>query len=123
MPFVLSGISYPLRIEGGGLPAVAKGTDVIKSALTVLMRTNKGSRVMRPTLGTNLQRLIFENQGPVMQSLVQREVLLAISNFLPQVVVKAMDFVEDNRRIQVNVRYVVQGVLDQTGFVTIGQRT
>ena len=123
MPFVLSGISYPFRIEGGGLPAVAKGTDVIKSALTVLMRTKKGSRGMRPTLGTNLQRLIFENQGPVMQSLVQREILLAISNFLPQVVVKAMDFVEDNHRIQVNIRYIVQGVLDQTGFVTIGQRT
>lgn len=122
MAKVLAGISFPFRIEGAGLPQAAFGTDVVKSALVVLLRTPKGSRVFRPTLGTKLQQMIFENQGPFLQSLLQREILAAINNFLPQVVVKAMDFVEDNHRIQVNIRYIIQGVLDSTGPVTIAQK-
>lgn len=122
MASVLAGISWPFRIEGSGLPAAAKGTDVIKSALILLMRTPKGSRVMRPTLGVGLQRLIFENQGPALQSMIQREILAGITNFLPQVVVRALDFSEDDHKIQVNVTYVVQGVTDETGYVTIGEK-
>jgi phage baseplate assembly protein W len=122
MAFILAGISFPFRIEGGGLPAAAKGTDVVRAALIVLLRTPKASRVMRPTLGTDIQSLIFENQGPVLRSLIQREIFSAVNDFLPQVKIRALDFVEDEHKIQVNVQYVVQGVTDQTGFVTIGQK-
>lgn len=122
MAFVLAGISWPFRIEGAGLPAAAKGTDVIKSALSVLLKTQKGSRVMQPALGVGLQRLIFENQGPALQSMIQREILAGIANFLPQVSVRSLDFVEDEHKIQVNVTYVVQGVTDETGYITIGQK-
>ena len=122
MAFTLSGISWPFRIEGGGLPAAAKGTEVVRSALILLIRTPKGARVMRPTLGTSLQRLIFENQGPFLQSLIRRELLTSIANFLPQVTVNALEFVEDDHKLQVNIRYTVQGVQDQTGLVTIGQK-
>jgi phage baseplate assembly protein W len=119
---ILAGISFPFRIEGNGLPASAKGTDVIRSALTVLLRTAKGSRVMRPTLGMSLQKLIFETQGPPLQSMIRREILAGIANFLPQVVVRSLNFLENNSEIQVNVTYTVQGVTDQTGYVTIGKK-
>jgi phage baseplate assembly protein W len=122
MASVLAGISWPFRIEGNGLPASAKGTEVIKSSLTVLLRTPKGCRVMRPTLGVSIQKLVFENQGPALQSMIQREILAGIANFLPQVVVRKLDFSEDEHKIQVNVTYSVQGVTDQTGYVTIGQK-
>jgi len=122
MSSILAGISFPFRIEGVGLPAPAFGTNVIKSALIVLLRTSKGSRVMRPNVGNNLQKLIFENQGPVMRSLIQREILVSINSFLPQVTVRGLDFIENEHAIQVNVKYTVQGVTDETGPVTIGQR-
>jgi len=77
---------------------------------------------MRPNVGNNLQKLIFENQGPVMRSLIQREILVSINSFLPQVTVRGLDFIENEHAIQVNVKYTVQGVTDETGPVTIGQR-
>jgi len=119
---ILAGISFPYRLEGGGIPASAKGTQVVRSALIVLLRTPKRSRVMRPTLGNNLQKIIFETEGPPMRALIQREILTSIANFLPQVVVTGLDFKEDDTTVQVNVRYLIQGVQDQTGPITIGQK-
>jgi len=119
---ILAGISFPYRLQGGGIPAAATGTEVVRSALIVLLRTPKRSRVMRPTLGNSFQRIIFETQGPPMRALIQRELLTSIANFLPQVVVTGLDFKEDDHKIQVNVKYLIQGVQDQTGPVTIGQK-
>ena len=117
---ILSGISYPFRIEDNGLPAPAKGVDAIRASLVVLLKTPKRSRVMRPNLGTDLSRLIFENQGPFLLSLVRREILTAVLNYLPQVNIEKIDFMEDNKKLQVNVFYTIQGVKDETGFVNVG---
>jgi phage baseplate assembly protein W len=117
---ILAGISWPFRIQGGGLPAAAKGTEVIRSALIVLLRTPKRSRVMRPTLGNNLQRLIFETNGATMKALVQREITTMISNFLPQVKIITMNFTTQDTLITADIKYSVQGVLDTTGPITIG---
>lgn len=119
---ILAGISFPYRLQGGGIPAAAMGTEVVRSALIVLLRTPKRTRVMRPTLGNNFQRIIFETEGPPMRALIQRELLTSIANFLPQVVVVALDFTETDTLVQVNIRYLIQGVQDSTGPVTIGQK-
>lgn len=119
---ILAGISFPFRIEGQGLPAAAKGTEVIRSALIVLMKTGKGSRVMRPTLGNSLQRLVFEISGPPLRALITRELLNSIADNLPQVVVVALDYIENNTVVQVNLSYIIQGVQDETGFVTVATK-
>jgi phage baseplate assembly protein W len=120
---ILSGISFPFRISKKGLPAEAKGTDVIRSALIVLLRTGKRKRVMRPTLGTSIRELLFETNGPIQQSLVRREILSLVSNFLPEVKITEITFKtdrNDEHKLEVNIAYVIQGVQDETGFVVIG---
>lgn len=119
---ILAGISFPFRLLGTGLPAPAFGTEVIRSALIVLLRTARGSRVMRPDLGNDLQHMIFEIQGPALQALMTREILNTIADNLPQVVVTNFNFTETEHEIQVNVSYNVQGVQDQTGFVTVATK-
>jgi hypothetical protein len=109
----LAGISFPFRTEGAGLPKDAKGTEVVKSALTLLLRTPRGSRVMRPTLGTDLHKLIFEDVGPFLNALVQRDILLAVADWLPEVEVLAIDVVEKDRGIEVNIQYRILGVVDE----------
>ncbi len=117
MPRLLAGISWPFRIADQGLPAPAKGREVVRSALIVLLKTNAGSRVRRPTLGTNLQRLLFDSQGPILQSLVQREIITTVNDFLPQVVIEGIGFNEQGNKLLVNVVYSIQGVQDETGFI------
>jgi phage baseplate assembly protein W len=113
------GISYPFRVEGAGLPAKAVGRDVIKSALITLLKTPKGSRVMRPTLGTNIHKLLFENVGPLLHPLIEREILTAIRDELPMVVVTGINMNDDNNKVTVNIFYQVQGVSEETGAVEL----
>lgn len=123
MAVVLAGISFPFRIEGEGLPKEAKGVDVIKSALIVLLRTPKGSRAMRPTLGTNLYSLLFEDVGPLLESLIQRDIFLAVGDWLPEVNILNIDVLSDEtKKVQVNVQYAIQGVIDETGFIVINDQ-
>jgi len=116
-PRLLAGVSWPFRIESQGLPAPAKGREVIRSALIILLKTNAGSRVRRPTLGTNLQRLLFETQGPILQSLIRREILTTVNDFLPQVTIDSILFDENENLLRVNIVYSIQGVQDETGFI------
>lgn len=113
------GISYPFRVEGAGLPAKAIGRDVVKSALIMLLKTAKGVRVMRPTLGTNLQRLLFENVGPLLNPLIEREILTAVRDELPMVEITSININNDNHKVSVNIFYDIQGVADETGSVEL----
>lgn len=119
MANVIAGIAFPFQAQGQGLPKPAFGTDLIRSALIVLVRTKKRSRVMNPDVGTNLHRLIFEDEGPVLRTLILRELSSAIASQLPMVTLVSLDFKETGKVVQVNVKYTIQGILDQTGFVEI----
>ena len=117
---VLAGLSFPFRNFGQGIPDQAFGTDVIRSALIVLLRTKKRSRVMNPDIGTNLHYYLFEDVGPFTEALIFQEITSAVANQLPQVTVIDIQFQDINEEIQVNLVYNVQGVTDQTGFISVG---
>jgi phage baseplate assembly protein W len=123
-PNILAGISFPFRVENHGQPAADYGVDVIRSDLIGLLNTRKRSRVMRPEIGTNLHQLIFEDSGPILQSLIITEITTAIASQLPMVNVINIDFqteASNERILHVNIRYSVQGIEDQTGYVQISR--
>lgn len=119
MAKLLAGVSWPFRREGAGTPAPAKGIEVIRSALIVLLKTPKRSRVMRPTLGLNLNVLLFDDTGPVMDALIRREILQAVNNEFPMVSVLGIDIVTADKKVQVNITYSVMGIEEETGFVEL----
>lgn len=119
---IISGIAFPYRLQNQGIPAAAQGVDVIRYAIIVLIRTKMRSRLMRPNTGMNLHQLLFEDQGPSLQSLITREILTQLATQLPQVSVQSISFdppTDKNYTVGVNVRYIVQGIMDQTGTVNI----
>lgn len=123
-PNVIAGISFPFRSQGMGLPAAAKGVDVFRSALIVLLRSKQRSRVMRPTVGMNLHTLIFEDNGPVLQSLVTREIISQVGIQLPQIDILDIEYSPptngNDHKMTVNVKYMIQGIFYQTGTVPVG---
>lgn len=121
-PYLTAGIAFPFQNQGSGLPAAALGTDVYRYALILLLKTRKRSRVMNPSVGTNLNQLIFESIGAKTFSFIRREISVSISSQLPQVQIVSILINQDpvnQNTIQVNVQYNIQGVADQTGFVSI----
>jgi len=118
---VISGISFPFRTEGGGLPARARGVEVYRSAIVLLVKTIRRSRVMRPTVGVSLLDQVFENEGPLLESLIIRELTNSISTQIPDITILQITFQETGKRIIVNIFYSVMGVEDKTGPIDFGR--
>ena len=120
---VIAGILFPFKNQGRGLPGQAFGVDVIRSSLIVLLKTRKRTRVMRPEIGLQLHRLLFEDQGDILQSLVLREIATGIATQLPMVQIRDIKFRVNSqiseKVLEVNVLYSIQGILDETGFVNL----
>ena len=53
------GISYPLRIGGGGGIQQSAGEQKVDESIRIILGTQYGERVMRPTFGCNLRSLVF----------------------------------------------------------------
>jgi phage baseplate assembly protein W len=119
---ILAGISYPYRVEGQGEPAGAKGIDVVRSDLIVLIKTQQRTRVMRPTLGLNLLALVFETTGPLLQSQIIREIANGVATWLPIVKLNFIDVQETDKVVTVNVFYSVQGLAATTGIIPFGRQ-
>jgi phage baseplate assembly protein W len=62
---------------------------VINSVKNLIL-TNHYERPFQPELGSNIQRLMFENMDNITASAIQREILQTIQNYEPRVVVEAI---------------------------------
>ena len=59
--------------------------DVLKSSVKMLLITTKGERIMQPTYGTLLRRIVFEPSTDSISTVVQKEITDALTQFEPRV--------------------------------------
>lgn len=111
-PQLGSGWAFPPRWEqdknGAAAVAQSDGAAHVREAIRVLLRTEIGSRVMRPTFGVGVERYVFEPRtGDVchrLASAVERALLL----WEPRVIVDETEAVpsgEAEDRIDVRIVY------------------
>lgn len=60
-------------------------TDMLVSSVKMLLITAKGERVMQPEYGTNLRLILFEFQNAGIESMVQQEIIDALTRWEPRV--------------------------------------
>jgi len=58
------GIPYPITKNPKGFFYIQDGINQVKSDMLILLLTNPGERVMLPTYGTPLRRLMFDPNDP-----------------------------------------------------------
>lgn len=106
------GILFPFQKGPQGAPRGASGIELIKSNLSQLLSTKPGERVMRPTYGLFLDRLVFEQDPAVVAAIAKREILTKVGQFEPRA--QIVD-------IQVQARDHTASI--QVEFEFAGQRT
>lgn len=74
---------------------------------------------MRPDVGIDLNEMLFEDIGPMTVEIIRDQIRRAVSEQLPQVRIVDLLVETQDKKITVNLRYVVQGVLDETGAVEL----
>jgi len=114
----------PILPKDAGFPNVTNwnfntSTDIsiLESSLKMLLLTAKGERVMLPDYGTNLRQIIFQQNVQGIESLVQQEVVDAITKWEPRVQLLSIN-VTRNQNKSVVVQAMFMSKLDQTGFTT-----
>jgi len=79
------GFKLPLQRGPRGYFAMISGEDVVKQEVKTVVNTEQGERVMRPTFGVRLARLLFEPNDQVLRDQVAYEIETALRIWVPRV--------------------------------------
>lgn len=82
--FLGVGWSFPLAAANGQAKMVEYEEDV-RQAILIILLTNHGERVMRPTFGAGLNAFLFEPVSPTTMAAVQTRVHDALIDWEPRI--------------------------------------
>jgi uncharacterized protein len=104
------GWGHPVRpLTGRGALAYADGAGKVEQSIWLILDTEPGERLMRPTFGCGLRRHLMEPNTPATRALIQREVTLALTTWEPRVQLRSVRVEpgEDPALVLVSVEYVL----------------
>ena len=93
-------------------------TMAIVNSIKNLILTNHYERPFQPSLGSNVQKLLFENMDNITAVAIQREIKQTITNFEPRVGIESIKVVPDfeNNAFSVSMEFYT---VNQTTPITI----
>lgn len=99
----------PTFSRGGGTVAMVEAEADVAESLRILLQTRIGERVMHPTYGCNLDRLLFEPLSTSLRAYVEDLVRTAVLYHEPRVELDgvALTAVPEGGRLDIEVRYTV----------------
>jgi len=88
---IFLGVPYPIIKNARGFLYSQDGIDQIKSDMLVLLLTNPGERVMNPTFGTPLRKLIFEPNDSALRLQAKNMIINSIKKWEPRISVRNIE--------------------------------
>jgi phage baseplate assembly protein W len=85
------GVPYPIQKNARGFLYSQDGIDQIKSDMLVLLLTNPGERVMNPTFGTPLRKLLFEPNDAALRLQAKNMIINSIKKWEPRIAVRNIE--------------------------------
>jgi phage baseplate assembly protein W len=85
-----SGFALPFRIASGGGVAPQAGVEKLRDNVVHILFTSLGERVMRRDYGAGLRQLVHDPVNDALLSIVQHQVLKAVTQAEPRVDVSAV---------------------------------
>ncbi len=85
------GIPYPVTRHPRGFLRSTFGINQIKADLLQLLLTNPGERVMMPTYGTPLKRLIFDPNDSRLEDTAREMIINSITQWEPRITVQQIE--------------------------------
>jgi uncharacterized protein len=115
------GWTFPLRVSARGGMALARGDQELTEAITIILSTALGQRVMRPEFGCRIHELQFAPLDTTTAGLAAHYVREALGRWEPRIeVTEVIVDLESNReegRIDIEIRYRVLSTHDERALV------
>ena len=91
------GLSYPLRLDTTGL-SVSAGPRKVEESIRLILGTQYGERLMRPTFGSNLRTLAFAPNNSSTANLARYYVAEGLARWEPRI--EVLDVAVENSATQ-----------------------
>jgi len=91
---------------------IKRNEQAIISAVKHLILTNKGERPFQPSLGTNINRLLFENIDVGIAAMLSQEIENTIKRYEPRVELASVEVVPDyeNNGFSAELNFYIIGI-------------
>ena len=89
--FLGVGWSFPVGVDDDGQVRLSAYEESIREAITIILGTSKGERVMRPEFGCGLNDLVFSTNSASTIGRVAYEVRQALERWEPRVELLSVD--------------------------------
>ncbi len=114
------GLAFPLQLDNRGNVALTSFENEIQQAITIILGTAPGERVMRSEFGCRIHEYIFAPANAVTASAVEREVRLALDRWEPRITVQDVDVTPGVGAIgllMIAIKYEIKSTNDQRSLV------
>jgi phage baseplate assembly protein W len=117
--FLGVGLAFPVGPADGEIAITAYQEDVHESIL-IILQTNPGERVMRPTFGAGLRDFVFEPVTPTTMASLQTRVQNALIDWEPRIDVQSVTVTprnDDPSTLLVEIAYLVRATNTASNLV------
>ena len=109
----MNSIAFPIMLNNSSTNII-KDHDATASNLKLLLLSDKTSLFGDPYFGTNIKKLIHDQNNIVIRDLVIDDIYTAITTFMPQIIVKRGDIKVTSDRSNVYVNIKCLNLIDYT---------
>ena len=118
--FIGTTIAFPLGVDQTGSIALVSGHEAIERALTMVLSTAPGERVMRPEFGCAIWNLLFDPVNDNTLGLMAQSVRQALAQWEPRIDVSSVSAVpdpEEHNLVLIEIDYQVKATNDRRNLV------
>jgi len=119
-PFLGTGWSFPPQFEKGkrSVKTISDEKD-INSSLHILLSTEIGERIMQPTYGFDLHRLLFELLDTSLKAYIKDLIRTAVLYFEPRIKLEDITLEEfpEEGRLDITLDYMIRSTNSRFNFV------
>lgn len=114
-----SGFAVPLGLNSRGGIREARDEEKVRQSMCVILGTQHGERLMRPTFGANLQSLVFAPNNPATANLARFYVEEALRTWEPRILLNEVHVHNDNAggRLMIEVHYRIKATNEPQNLV------
>lgn len=102
------GWDFPVSAAARGRLLLMEGFTKVAQSIWIILDTEPGERIMRPTFGAGLRRFLMQPNTSATRALIARDVELALATFEPRIQVTEVrvDPGEDPALVLIHIAYV-----------------
>ncbi len=113
------GFAYPLQVNSHGGIRATQHANKVKESIFIILGTQHGERVMRPTFGCNLRSLVFAPNTTATANLARHYVEEGLRTWEPRINIESVRVDNDNEhaRLLIHLHYQLKSTYEPQNLI------